>query len=52
VAGYGENMRVLKWMIDRLEGNAQGAENIFGTSPTYGEITGQAWTSMQASSTA
>ncbi len=41
--GYGENMRVLKWMIDRLEGNAQGAENIFGTSPTYGEIN---WTGL------
>jgi phosphoenolpyruvate carboxykinase (GTP) len=37
--GYGENMRVLKWMIDRLEGQAAGTQNIFGTSPTYGEIT-------------
>jgi phosphoenolpyruvate carboxykinase (GTP) len=36
--GYGDNMRVLKWMIDRLEGQAQGADNIFGVSPTYGEI--------------
>jgi len=37
--GYGENMRVLKWMIDRLEGKAQGQETGFGVSPTYGEIT-------------
>ena len=36
--GYGDNMRVLKWMIDRLEGQAQGADNIFGVSPTYGEM--------------
>ena len=37
--GYGENMRVLKWMIDRLEGKAMGQETGFGISPTYGEIT-------------
>jgi len=37
--GYGENMRVLKWMIDRMEGHAQGCENVFGISPTYDEIT-------------
>ena len=37
--GYGENMRVLKWMIDRIEGQAKGRENVFGISPTYEEIT-------------
>ncbi|NIC42897.1 phosphoenolpyruvate carboxykinase (GTP) [Aquabacterium sp. A08] len=37
--GYGDNMRVLKWMIDRLEGKAQGEDHAFGISPTYGEIT-------------
>ncbi|PIT73027.1 phosphoenolpyruvate carboxykinase (GTP) [Limnohabitans sp. B9-3] len=41
--GYGENMRVLKWMIDRLEDQAQGAENVFGVSPTYEEIN---WTGL------
>jgi phosphoenolpyruvate carboxykinase (GTP) len=41
--GYGENMRVLKWMIDRIEGKAQGKENVFGVSPTYEEIT---WTGL------
>ena len=41
--GYGENMRVLKWMIDRIEGLAKGKENVFGISPTYEEIT---WTGL------
>jgi phosphoenolpyruvate carboxykinase (GTP) len=36
--GYGENMRVLKWMIDRLEGQAAGTETLFGVTPTYAEI--------------
>jgi phosphoenolpyruvate carboxykinase (GTP) len=36
--GYGENMRVLKWMIDRIEGKAKGLENVFGISPSYGEL--------------
>lgn len=37
--GYGDNMRVLKWMIDRIEGRAAGQEHVFGVSPTYAEIT-------------
>ncbi|MFZ2219538.1 MAG: phosphoenolpyruvate carboxykinase (GTP) [Rhodoferax sp.] len=41
--GYGDNMRVLKWMIDRLEGQATGVDHAFGISPTYGEIT---WTGL------
>ena len=41
--GYGENMRVLKWMIDRIEGQAKGRENVFGISPNYEEIT---WTGL------
>ncbi len=44
--GYGENMRVLKWMIDRLEGKATGTETMFGTSPTYSEIN---WTGLNFS---
>ncbi|MBV5291194.1 MAG: phosphoenolpyruvate carboxykinase (GTP) [Curvibacter lanceolatus] len=36
--GYGENMRVLKWMIDRIEGQAKGSDTMFGVAPTYAEI--------------
>ncbi len=36
--GYGENMRVLKWMIDRIEGKSTGVDHLFGTSPSYDEI--------------
>ena len=44
--GYGENMRVLKWMIDRIEGQAQGQASAFGVAPTYGEIN---WTGLDFS---
>jgi phosphoenolpyruvate carboxykinase (GTP) len=36
--GYGENMRVLKWIIDRIEGKAQGTEHMIGVSPAYEEM--------------
>jgi phosphoenolpyruvate carboxykinase (GTP) len=36
--GYGDNMRVLKWIIDRLEGKAQGHDTMFGVAPNYNEI--------------
>ncbi|MEO7937243.1 MAG: phosphoenolpyruvate carboxykinase domain-containing protein, partial [Burkholderiaceae bacterium] len=36
--GYGENMRVLTWMIDRLEGRSPGVEHGFGISPAYDEF--------------
>jgi len=41
--GYGENMRVLKWMIDRIEGKATGDDHVFGVSPTYEELN---WTGL------
>jgi len=44
--GYGDNMRVLKWMIDRLEGQAKGQETMFGITPTYGELN---WTGLNFS---
>ena len=37
--GFGENMRVLKWMLERIDGTAQGAENLFGVSPRFEDIT-------------
>jgi phosphoenolpyruvate carboxykinase (GTP) len=36
--GYGENMRVLKWMIDRIEGTVRGEKHAFGISPRYEEL--------------
>jgi phosphoenolpyruvate carboxykinase (GTP) len=36
--GYGENMRVMAWMLDRIAGTAQGVENVFGTSPRYEDL--------------
>jgi phosphoenolpyruvate carboxykinase (GTP) len=36
--GYGENMRVLKWMLDRIEGTGTGEEHVFGVTPTYGDL--------------
>jgi phosphoenolpyruvate carboxykinase (GTP) len=44
--GYGDNMRVLKWMIDRIEGKAQGQDNAFGVSPAYKELN---WTGLDFS---
>ncbi|RYF22896.1 MAG: phosphoenolpyruvate carboxykinase (GTP), partial [Comamonadaceae bacterium] len=41
--GYGDNMRVLKWMIDRIENKAAGQETPFGTAPQYAEIN---WTGL------
>ncbi|MDM0039130.1 phosphoenolpyruvate carboxykinase (GTP) [Variovorax sp. J22G21] len=36
--GYGENMRVLKWMIERIEHKAEGTEHVFGVSPRYQDL--------------
>ena len=44
--GYGENMRVLKWMIDRIEGSGQGHEHITGVSPAYNDLN---WTGLDFS---
>ena len=41
--GYGDNMRVLKWMIDRLEGKAHGIGTMFGIAPLFDEFT---WTGL------
>jgi len=44
--GYGENMRVLKWMMGRIDGVAQGSENAFGTTPRFGDLD---WTGLDFS---
>jgi phosphoenolpyruvate carboxykinase (GTP) len=44
--GYGDNMRVLKWMLDRLEGAAAGEDHAFGISPAYDEMN---WTGLDFS---
>jgi phosphoenolpyruvate carboxykinase (GTP) len=41
--GYGENMRVLEWIVGRIEGKSQGAENAFGVSPRYEDLN---WTGL------
>ena len=39
--GYGENMRVLLWMLGRVEGSAGGQEHAFGISPRYEDLSWQ-----------
>ncbi|HTR10570.1 MAG TPA: phosphoenolpyruvate carboxykinase (GTP) [Paraburkholderia sp.] len=36
--GFGENMRVLEWMVRRIEGKAEGDEHAFGVSPRYDDL--------------
>ena len=37
--GYGDNARVLQWMLGRIDGSAgKGTEHIFGVSPNYGDL--------------
>ena len=36
--GYGENMRVLEWVLGRLDGKAGGVDNVFGVSPGYDDL--------------
>ncbi len=36
--GFGENSRVLKWIIDRIDGAAQGVATPIGTVPAKGEL--------------
>jgi phosphoenolpyruvate carboxykinase (GTP) len=36
--GYGENMRVLEWIVGRIEGKSHGEDNAFGVSPRYEDL--------------
>jgi phosphoenolpyruvate carboxykinase (GTP) len=37
-------MRVLKWILDRSQGQGGGVEHMFGTTPTYGDLN---WTGIE-----
>ncbi len=45
--GYGQNMRVLKWIFERVDGKAQGEQTILGTSPRYQDLD---WSGLNFSS--
>jgi len=36
--GYGDNMRVLEWVLDRVEGKGKSVEHMFGHSPRYEDL--------------
>ncbi len=36
--GFGENMRVLEWIVKRVNGLANAEETVFGYSPTYADL--------------
>ncbi len=36
--GYGQNMRVLQWIVDRVHGHADAAESPFGLMPRYEDL--------------
>ena len=41
--GFGQNMRVLAWIIDRCHGRGHATETALGFEPAYGDLN---WTAM------
>ncbi len=42
--GFAENMRVLKWIVDRCGGRAQGVDSVLGVIPRYEDLN---WTGLE-----
>jgi phosphoenolpyruvate carboxykinase (GTP) len=36
--GYGENMRVLQWIVERIQGRSNGEDHLMGLSPGYADL--------------
>jgi phosphoenolpyruvate carboxykinase (GTP) len=45
--GFGENMRVLEWIVDRVNGHGHAEETPIGMMPSYDDLT---WTGLEFSS--
>lgn len=42
--GYGDNMRVLKWIVQRVDGIGHGEEHVFGVTPNFEDLD---WTGLE-----